>query len=328
MKPIAGFTAAAVVAVLATSQVQAKDLVFSTSSLKDVNQSQIIQETFDRISEQTNGDLKFETHYGGTLFSQSETMNALERGLIQVTFTSFSWITSRVPEYRMFTAGYFFKNKDHMNAVLNGEIGKEIFEDIAAKTGIRILSAWYFGERNLNYRDIGHKIETPADTAGLKLRMPNSEAWLNLGRALGANPVPVALPEVYLALSTGTIDAQENPLPNTIQRKFYEVAKNITLTGHLVDQLFIAVNEDTWQSLTDDERAAITSNIEVARKEMEERTVADTDSAIEFLKSQGVTIIRPDLAPWIEHAAEYYGDSGLTADWDMSLYERVQAAAD
>ena len=93
-------------------------------------------------------------------------------------------------------------------------------------------------------------MKTPADLAGLKLRMPGSEAWQFLGNALGANATPLAFEEIYLALQTGTIDGLENPLPDVISSKFYEVAKQIVLTDHMVSNTFFAMPVAFWNGLT------------------------------------------------------------------------------
>ena len=99
--------------------------------------------------------------------------------------------------------------------------------------GIHILGPTYFGTRQVGLR-IDKEIKTPADMAGIKLRMPGGDAWQFLGTALGANPTPMAYAEVYTGLQTGAIDGQDNPLPNVENMKFYEVMKQIVLTSHLV----------------------------------------------------------------------------------------------
>ena len=103
----------------------------------------------------------------------------------------------------------------------------------------------YLGRRQLNLRT-DKKIMTPADLAGVKLRMPGTDAWQFLGKALGANPVPMAFTEVYTALQTGAIDGQDNPLPTDKDSKFYEVTKQIVLTSHLVDLNYLAISKKVW----------------------------------------------------------------------------------
>ena len=137
----------------------------------------------------------------------------------------------------MFTAGYLFNSYDHMTATLNGEVGQEVFQKISDEQGLLPLGAWYLGSREISLSE-DRAIKTPEDLNGVNLRMPNSEAWLFLGEALGANPTPMSFSELYLALQTGAVDGQDNPLGSVESAKFYEVQKSITLTHHLVDSVW------------------------------------------------------------------------------------------
>src|SRR5204863_7928987 len=112
------------------------------------------------------------------------------------------------------------------------------------------------GTRQLILRKPG-EVKTPADMAGVKLRMPGSETWQFLGNALGANATPLAFEEVYLAMQTGTVDGLENPLPDAEAAKFYEVSKQVVLTGHMVSNTFFAMANGFWNGLSSDERGAI-----------------------------------------------------------------------
>ena len=106
----------------------------------------------------------------------------------------------------------------------------------------------YLGRRQINLRT-DKEMKTPADLAGIKLRMPPSDAWQFLGKALGANPVPVPFPELYTALQTGAVDGQDNPLPTVMDAKYYEVTKQIVLTSHLVDLNYLTVSKKVWDQL-------------------------------------------------------------------------------
>lgn len=122
------------------------------------------------------------------------------------------------------------------------DIGKEKYGLTEKKLGVKLLAVMYPGRRQLDPRGT-KKIMVPADLAGVKLRMPGTDAWQFLGRALGANPLPMAFTEVYTALQTGAIDGQDNPLPTDRDSKFYEVTQQIVLTSHLVDMNFLAFSK-------------------------------------------------------------------------------------
>ena len=144
----------------------------------------------------------------------------------------------------MINTAYFWSSYDHMTSVLNGEIGQDIYARIAEKTSITPLNAFYLGARAINTRT--KQIDKQADMTGILLRMPSSEAWLNLGRALGAEPTSMAFSELYTALQTGAIEGQDNPLPSDINAKFYEVAKYFAITNHVVDSILPCINTNTW----------------------------------------------------------------------------------
>ncbi len=319
--------AIAVFAMAASVAAQAEPISLKFSSVTsptDVN-GMTVQYMAEKLKEISGGEMTMDVYLGGALFSQDQETGALQRGLIDMSLTGFPWIATKAPRYAMIPSAYFFRDQEHMSEVLGGPIGKEIFEDIANKTGIRVLSAWYFGERVISYRDIGHDVRTPEDMKGVKLRMPNSESWMQLGRALGANPTPVSISELYLALSTGTVDAQDNPLPTTIQRKFYEVAKHITLTGHQVGVNLVAINEKSWEGLTPEQQGMLMKAADEGAKEMLKQTKAKEAEAVDFLEGQGVSFIMPDKSVWIDYAHNYYKTSGIMDGWDTALYDRVQA---
>ena len=123
------------------------------------------------------------------------------------------------------------------------------------KLGIKILGPTYFGARQVGLKP-NKKINTPADMAGIKLRMPGGDAWQFLGQSLGANPTPMAYAEVYTGLQTGAIDGQDNPLPNVQNMKFYEVMSQIVLTSHLVGFDLLCVTNKVWNAMTPQKQQA------------------------------------------------------------------------
>ncbi len=100
-------------------------------------------------------------------------------------------------------------------------------------------------------------VATPADLAGVNLRMPGTDAWQFLGTALGASPTPMAFAEVYTVLSTGAVDGQDNPLPTVVDAKFYEVTGQIVLISHLVDLNYIALSKAVWDEMTPEQQATV-----------------------------------------------------------------------
>lgn len=279
----------------------------------------------ERIS---GGQIQVDVYHSGSLFTQEGEKTALKRGVLDMAYLGSAWLATEVPYLSMLGAVYTFSGYDHMSAVLNGEIGQEIFADAAQQTGVRPLAAFYLGTRQLNLRDIGREVRTPEDMKGVKLRTPNSATWIALGKALGGNPTPMSFNEVYLGLKTGAIDGQDNPLPTDKNAKFYEVTDYIILTDHVVDTVWPTMNEQKWQSLTDQQKQWVVEALEVARKACDERNLAAEAELVDFFRSEGLTVIEdPDKEAFAEYARWSYQNESqaISEPWDWELYDRIQA---
>ena len=276
------------------------------------------------VEEASAGNIEVEVYTDAVLFTQEEEVVAVAGNDAQMSLISASWLTSGSPWVGMFAAGYTFKSYDHMTAVLNGEIGKAAFARIGEEQGVLPLGAWYLGSRQISLSEDKH-IKTPEDLNGINLRMPNSDAWLLLGKAIGANPTPISFSELYLALQTGVVDGQDNPLPSVESAKFYEVQKSITITNHLVDSVWPAINVDFWNSLTAEEQEIIKGGVEAGRKFCDETNLGREAELVEFFKGEGLSVYEADLDAFAEHVQAYYLADPSSADWDLELLEQVKA---
>jgi TRAP-type C4-dicarboxylate transport system substrate-binding protein len=214
-----------------------------------------------------------------------------------------------------------------MDSVLNGPIGKKVFEDVAKAVGVRPLAAFYLGTRQLNLVERVGPVRHPDDMKGVKLRTPGSPAWIALGKALGGNPTPMSFGEVYMGLKTGTIEGQDNPLPTDKNAKFYEVTKYIVLTNHVVGSVWPSINEKKWQSLTPEEQDMIMKAIARAKDACAKQNLETEANILGFFKDQGMTVIEdPDREAFAEYAKTSYMTESkeISKDWDWDLYEEIQ----
>ncbi len=277
------------------------------------------------VEDLSKGDILVELYPDAVLFNQEEEVLAVAAGDADMSLVSASWLTTGSPWVGMFTAGYVFKSYDHMTKVYNGEIGKEVFERIAQEQNVLPLAAYYLGSRQISLTE-DREIKTPDDLKGVNLRMPNSEAWLLLGKALGANPTPISFSELYLSLQTGVVDGQDNPLPTIESAKFYEVQKSITITNHLVDSVWPCINLDKWNSLTAEQQDIVMQGVEAGRKFCDETNLDREANLVEFFKSKGLSVYNADLDAFADHVLEVYLNSDFSKAWDADLLERVKAA--
>ena len=303
-------------------------LQFSSVSVPEDAHTKGMQVFADAVSRISKGNITVEVYPGGQLFTQEGEQAAVRSGNVDMVYSGPNWLAEFVPYMSMFAAPYMFTSYEHMSSTFNGPIGDKIFDDIATQIGVRPLGAFYLGTRELNLRDIGREVMTPADMEGVKLRMPGSPSWLFMGEALGANPTPLAFTEVYLGLKTGTIDAQDNPLPTDKNAKFYEVTKYIVLTDHYINPIFPMINEAKWQSLTPSQQQAIKLALEKARQFVDESNLQQEAELIDFFKGEGMTVITPDKQAFIDFALDKtLNNAEMTASWDMDLFRQIQESA-
>jgi TRAP-type C4-dicarboxylate transport system substrate-binding protein len=213
-----------------------------------------------------------------------------------------------------------------MQSTFKGPIGATYRREVAAKMGITILAVAYLGTRQVNLRE-KHSVRTPADLAGVKLRMTPGAEWLLLGRALGADAVPMGMPELYLALKTGTVDGQENPLSILNAAKLYEVTQQVVLTAHMIQPVFINIATPFWAKLSAAQKAALQTAAVNAAKANDDGRLADEAKISKALAGRGLAITTPDLAAFRANADKVYAASSLARPWDKALLKQIQSTS-
>lgn len=309
----------------ATAYAQAKiTLRISTPAVPGDWHVKMLYAFRDELARQAPRRFDVQIHHSGTLFRQGAEAVAMQRGNLEMALLSMQDIARQIPEYSIFTAGYLIRDPAHLAKVYGGPIGREVDRKTSEVMRIRLLQAIYLGTRQLGLSR-PRPVKTPADLAGLKLRMPGSKEWLFLGQALGASATPMPFPEVYLGLKTGAIDAQDNPLPTLKSAKFYEVTKQIVLTGHLVDVLQLAISAKAWNALSAAHKAQVKRAAAKAGKYNDENRVREEEELVEFFRSQGITITTPDVAAFRKTVQAAYLNSEFAAKWPKGLLDRINA---
>ena len=305
------------------AQAQSKQLLrISTPAVPDDWHAKMWTVMKDELEKTAPGQFDTQINLNASLFKQGTEPAAMARGNLEMSSISAFDIAKLVPEFSIFTAGYIIRDPEHMMKVFNGPIGADLFKLVSEKMDITILSPIYLGTRQLNLRE-AKNVRTPADLKGVKLRMPGSKEWLFLGEALGATPTPLAFGEVYLGLKTGTIDGQDNPLPSVRSAKFYEVTKQITLTSHLVDGIFISVSNKAWNALNADQKTKLKAAAQAAAKYNNENRITDEKQMVDFFKSQGLTVTTPDVDAFRKTVQTAYQNSEYAKLWPTGMLDRI-----
>jgi len=279
-------------------------------------------DAFKAEVEAANSGLKVEVHPASTLFRQGTEVPALQRGNLEMsTMTTFE-VAQQIAEYGLFNRAYLFRDYDHLRQVFDGPIGEAYRRSVADRMGIEILSVAYLGTRHVNLRQ-KRSVQSPGDLAGIKMRMPAGPEWLLLGKAIGVSPVPLGMPEVYLALKTGAIDGQENPLSIMNAAKFYEVTEEVVLTAHMIQPVFFSVAKPFWDKLAPAQKATLAQAADHAAKLNDSGRLADERAIVEALKGRGLAVDAIDLAPFRAMADKIYKEADATKAWNSGLTSQV-----
>ena len=322
---IASLTAASIAATAAVPSFAA-DMKFTlaTSGSETDQRSVAMAEVFAPM---VAGFADYQPGYNGTLFAQGTELEAISRGNLTMSIASAQELAQFFPEFSIFATGYVHQDAAHQVRVFNDPLMDPFKKTVEDELGVKLLSVMYLGRRHVNLRQTRDEVnvQTPADLAGINLRMPGTDAWQFLGAALGASPTPLAFSEVYTSLSTGAVDGQDNPLPTVVDQKFYEVTKQIALTAHLVDLNYIAFSKETWDGLTSDQQMTVQRAADAAAAYGRLKQLDKENNLADFIRSQGVEIYTPDLQAFREHVQARYVGSEAAASWPEGVLDRINA---
>ena len=269
----------------------------------------------------------YEPHYNASLIAQGAELEAISSGDLEMSIASAQELATFFPEFSIFTAGYVHQSAEHQVKVFNDPLMDPFKQKVEDELGVKLLSVMYLGRRQVNLRmpKAERTVMTPADLAGVNLRMPGSDAWQFLGRALGANPTPMAFTEVYTALQTGAVDGQDNPLPTVVDAKFYEVTKQIILTSHLVDLNYIALSKAAWDAMSAEQQAKVQEAADAAADFGRQNQLAKEGELVSFFEGQGLDVYEPDVAAFRDHVQKAYIESDFAKDWPAGVLEQINA---
>jgi TRAP-type transport system periplasmic protein len=327
MNAMLRFAGLVLAALLASSAVEAQNKVllrFSTAAPPPDFLSKSLERFKEEVDKAAPEQFEVRLHPGSSLFRQGTEVPAIQRGNLELsTMTTFE-VAQQIPEWGFFNRAFLFRDWDHVTKVMSGPIGAQYRKDVAEKMGIVILAPTYLGTRQLNLRT-KREVKAPADLKGVKLRMAGGPEWLLLGEALGVTPTPMAMPEVYLSLKTGSIDGQENPLTIMNAAKYYEVTEQVVLTAHLVQPVFYALRKETWDALSAEQKKVVQAAADVATAQNTQARLADETQVADRLKTQGLTVTVVDMKPFYDNADKVYAASELARAWNKDLLQQTVA---
>ncbi|MDZ7874622.1 MAG: sialic acid TRAP transporter substrate-binding protein SiaP [Rhizobium sp.] len=270
----------------------------------------------EEIAKRTEGRYKIDVFPASQLGKEADINQGLKLGTVDIIISGSSFAARDHNPIGVTYYPYIFRDPSHLLAYTKSDVFKKLTAGYEEKTGNHIVAVSYYGTRHTtSNRPIGKC----ADMAGLKIRVPDVPAYLAMPRACGANTTPIAFAEVYLALQNGTVEAQENPLTTIEAKKFYEVQKNIVLTGHIVDHLNTVVSKTRWASLSDEDKAIFTEVMLEAAARTTKTIEAREMALVDEFKAKGITVTEVDKADFEANviAKAKFEDFGYDkADWE------------
>ena len=274
----------------------------------------------EEIKKRSNGRYEIDVYPSSQLGKENDINQGLSLGTVDMIISGSSFAAKAFPRIGVTYYPYTFRDVDHLLAYTKSDIYKELNAGYEQKSGNTITATTYYGVRQTTSNK---PIAKCADMKGLKMRVPDVPAYLAMPRACGANTSPIAFAEVYLALQNGTVEAQENPLPTIEAKKFYEVQKNIVLTGHIVDHLNTIIAGGVWKKMSEADRKMFVEVTQEAAAKASKEVAAREKELVDVFKSKGINIVTVDKNEFRDTVLqkvpfEQYGYQ--KADWD-----RIQA---
>jgi tripartite ATP-independent transporter DctP family solute receptor len=270
----------------------------------------------EEIKKRSNGKFEITVYPASSLGKESDINQGLTLGSVDMIISGLSFAARSLPRIGVGYYPYTFRDADHLLSFAASPLFQDMTEEYRKKTGIQILSLMYYGARQTT----SNKAFTDcAGMKGIKIRVPDVPAYMAMPKACGANPAPIAFAEVYLALQNGTVEAQENPLTTIEAKKFYEVQKNVILTGHIIDAVATQVAPHVWTKLSDAEKAMFTEVTREAAKRGSQMVVKREGELVDEFKKKGLNIIevdKNDLKANIVKSVSMESMGYKKADWD------------
>ena len=275
---------------------QATTLRWGESLAGNHPQVQMAERVAKEVKDKTGGRLDIQVFPNSQLGSGKDMIEAVSAGALQMTTDGAGALGAFLPQLSVIEAPYLWRDAAHMAKVAGTPLYAKMNDDLVAKRGMRMLNVTYYGKRHLTS---GSKaVRSPADMAGFKLRVPPVDTFRAMAEAWGARATPIAFGELYLALSQGAVDGQENPLPTIQSGKFHEVQKHLVLTGHIITPRLVIVNEAFWKGLRPADRDVLQAALAAGAAWQDKELAGQEATLVSTFKGAGMNVVEPDVAAW------------------------------
>ncbi len=258
------------------------------------------------VKQKSGGKMQVKVFPGGQLGGDVQVLSAVQGGTIDMASMNSGILQGQIKEYAIVDFPFLFDNAKEVDAILDGPIGKQLADKLPEK-GLVHLAYYDLGFRQMT--NSRRPIKTADDISGLKIRVIQSPIYVDTFAALGANPVPMPITEVYTAMEQRTIDGHENPFTVVETNKFYEVQKYLTASRHIYNPQTMMISKKTWDRLNQDEQKILLDAAKESQVYQRQVSRDAQDKALEVLKTKmeynemppaEIAKIRTKLKPVIE----------------------------
>jgi TRAP-type transport system periplasmic protein len=296
--------------------IQERSIKLGIGLAEDHPQGKGVKKFAELVDKKSGGKMKVKNYFAGSIGDDVKMVSALQGGVQEMTIPSTAPLVGQIKEFGVFDLPFLFHDEKEADAVLDGPFGAKLLDKLPAR-GLIGLCYWENGFRQLT--NSKRPIAKADDIQGLKVRVMQNPAYLDMFNGLGANAVPMAFTELYTALETKTVDAQENPIPTIETSKFNEVQKYLSLTRHTYSPFVVLVSKKFWDKLSPDEQKVMQDSCVEARDYQRKVSREANVKILDELRKSGMQVnevspqeaakMREKLKPVIDKFTKEYGEA-------------------
>lgn len=324
MKTLISTLAVSIICLAASSTAWSCEITLKSSDTHPQGYPTVVavQKMGEIVKKRTNERICIDVFHSAQLGEEKDTIEQTQFGVIDMNRVSLGPFNNIVEETKIPSLPYIFRSVNHMHKVVDGDVGADI---LAAFKDHDLIGLAFYDSGARSFYNRKHPIKSIKDLKGMKFRVMQSDVFVDMMSALGANATPMPYGEVYSAIQTGVIDGAENNWPSYESSGHYEVAGYYTLDQHLIIPEVLVMSKVSWDKLSPEDQAIIQQaakeSVSIMRKLWQEREQSSQDK----VRSSGVQIISDiDKAPFIKAMAPVY-EKYVTSDKMKDLVTRIQA---
>lgn len=287
---------AAVLASALGANAQTTKIRFAHAGPETASQHLAALEFAKLVKDRSKGQLEVQVYPSSQLGNDSTVLGAVRGGTIDMMMAGSGNFSGMASHFEVLDIPFLFRNPAHAYATVDGTVGQGLMKELEGN-GLKQLAFWEVGFRSITTKN--RPVKTPADVKGLKIRTMGNPVHIQAWKLLSTNPIPMPLGELYQALESGAVDAQEHPVDITYAAKFYEVQKHLTLTKHAFTAMPVVINKAKFDGFTPDQQKALLSAASDSKLFQRNLNQKNEAGIIADMRKQGMSVIETfDPAPF------------------------------